>query len=153
MKKIVGVYYLKGLALSVVLGAMLAGCSGDDGNDGSDGVDTAASTIELSFLGRYSAGVFDESAAEIVDFDPQTNTTFVVNANSGQVDLIDTSSPSTPNLSASLDVAGDVAGAVDGLAASDLGAANSVAVYGNTLAVAIEADTKQESRGQSNLIL
>jgi hypothetical protein len=35
--------------------------------------------VELSFLGRYSSGVFDEGAAEIVDYDPDTERLFVVN--------------------------------------------------------------------------
>lgn len=134
---------VKALAVSIALGStMLVGCNGDDGDDG---VNTSASTIALSFLGRYSTGEFDESAAEIVDYDPATQMTFVVNANSGQVDVIDASSPASPTLSSSLDVAVDVANAVSGLDASDLGAANSVAVNGSTLAVAIEADTKQDN--------
>ena len=133
----------KALVAAVALGSsLMVGCSSDDGKDGED---LTASTIALSFLGRYSTGEFDESAAEIVDFDPATDTTFVVNANSGQVDMLDSSSPSTPVLSGSLNVAADVASAVSGLEADDLGAANSVALSGNTLAVAIEADTKQNT--------
>lgn len=133
----------KALVASVALGSVLmVGCSGDDGVDG---VDTTSTTISLSFMGRYSTGEFDESAAEIVDFDPSTRTAFVVNANSGQVDMLDAASPETPTLTGSLDVAGDVAGAVAGLEAADLGAANSVAVYGNTVAVVIEADVKQDN--------
>ncbi|WP_279247349.1 choice-of-anchor I family protein [Candidatus Litorirhabdus singularis] len=112
------------------------------GSDGFDGANTTANTISLSLLGRYETGVFDESAAEIVDYDPATRMTFVVNANSGQIDVIDASSPSTPTLSLSLDVAADVAGTLD-MDASDLGAANSVAVSNATLAVAIEAANKQ----------
>ena len=148
----------KMLVLSTVsLSLALVGCSSDDGDDGStgaaglvgpagpagsDGANTAATTISLSLLGRYETGVFDESAAEIVDYDPATRMTFVVNANSGQIDVIDASSPSTPTLSMTLDVAADVTGTL-GMNASDLGAANSVAVSNATLAVAIEAANKQ----------
>ncbi|MCG8382220.1 MAG: choice-of-anchor I family protein [Gammaproteobacteria bacterium] len=139
------------LALPVLLlPIMITACSGDDGTDGvdgingTDGVDATVSSIALSFIGRYETGEFDESAAEIVDFDPATDMAFVVNANSGQIDVIDASSPASPTLSQSLDVAADVATAMS-LSASDLGAANSVAVSGNTLAVAIEADTKQDN--------
>lgn len=128
---------------AVALPFLLSGCL-DDGDDGVNGSDASAGTIALSLLGRYETGVFDESAAEIVDYDPATRMTYVVNANSGQVDVIDASSPSTPTLSMSLDVAADVAAAFS-LNASDLGAANSVAVSGATLAVAIEADTKQDN--------
>ena len=140
-----------------VAGALvLSGCSGDDGKNGAggaqgvqgaagqNGVDSSSSYINLALLGRYESGVFDKSAAEIVTYDAATEQAFVVNANSGQVDVLDISSPATPTLASSLDVAADVAGAIAALTdASDLGAANSVAVSGNTVAVAIEADNKQ----------
>lgn len=135
---------------AVSLPLLMVGCSGDDGNngingvDGGDGVDATPTTISLSLLGRFESGVFDESAAEIVDYDPVTEMAFVVNANSGQIDMIDASSPATPVLSASLDVASDVEAAMS-LAAGALGAANSVAVKNGTLAVAIEADVKQDN--------
>eukprot|EP00752_Nemacystus_decipiens_P018831 g16887.t1 len=120
------------------------GINGVDGADGADGMDATASTITLSVLGRYLDGEFDESAAEIVDYDPTTQQAFVVNANSGQIDVIDASDPAAPTLASSLDVAADVAGEV-GLTAGDLGAANSVSVSADFLAVAIEADTKQDN--------
>jgi hypothetical protein len=131
------------LAAAVALGtSLLAGCKVEDKIDE---LNLFENTISVSFLGRYSTGEFDESAAEIVDYDPATKTTFVVNANSGQIDLIDTASPSTPTLASSLNVAGDVAGAIAGISEADLGAANSVAVSDNTLAVAIEAKPKQNN--------
>tara|TARA_R110000823_G_scaffold27609_25_gene80609 strand:- start:27511 stop:29349 length:1839 start_codon:yes stop_codon:yes gene_type:complete len=131
---------------------VLAGCEGDDGSDGdagepgSPGRDATASTIALSFLGRYETGEFDESAAEIVDYDPATRQVFVVNANSGRVDILDISAPGMPALSSSLDVAADITGAVSTITnADELGAANSVAVSGTTLAVAVEAAVKQDN--------
>lgn len=151
--------YTRLVLSAAILGSLLlAGCEGDDGNDeapgragpagvpGTDGNNSVASTIALGFLGRYSAGEFDESAAEIVDYDPDTAQAFVVNANSGQIDVIDISSPSTPMLTTSLNVAADVAEAIgDLIDASALGAANSVDVFAGALAVAIEADTKQDN--------
>ncbi len=142
---------------SLALAVALAGCDGDDGRDGStgaagapgmdgnpgmDGMDANPTTIALSFLGRYESGEFDESAAEIVDFDPATQSTFVVNANSGQVDIINSSSPSTPTLTTSLDVAADIAAAMS-IDAADVGEANSLSVSGNTVAVAVAADDTQ----------
>ncbi len=121
------------------------GAPGDQGPQGPAGEDASASTISLSFLGRYETGQFDESAAEIVDFDPATKRAFVVNANSGQIDVLDASSPAAPTLINSLDVAADVAAAIAGLDVADLGAANSVAVNSGRVAVAIEADTKQDN--------
>lgn len=137
----------------------LAACGGDDGDDGANGqqgpqgdpgapgsagLDATTSTITLQFLGRYESGEFDEAAAEIVSFDAATATAFVVNANSGMVDMLDLSSPATPTLAGSLDVATDIADALESVASvDDLGAANSVAVSGTTVAVAVEADDKQ----------
>ncbi|CAA0124041.1 Uncharacterised protein [Halioglobus japonicus] len=119
-----------------------AGPAGPAGSDGAGGSDATPTTISLSLMGRYETGVFDESAAEIVDYDPATRMTFVVNANSGHIDVVDASAPSSPTLAMTLDVAADVAAAL-GMNASDLGAANSVAVSNGSLAVAIEADNKQ----------
>lgn len=137
---------------------LLTGCGGDDGDNGSDGAtgdtgatgpagaDAASSTISLSFLGRYETNEFDESAAEIVAYDSATEQAFVVNANSGLIDIIDISSPATPTLVDSLDLGTDIAAAVAALAdASALGAANSVSVSGDTVAVAVEAATKQDN--------
>lgn len=143
-----------------VLSLLLMGCDGDNGSDGTAGVqgpagpagpsgpsgdDATASRIALSFLGRYETGEFDESAAEIVDFDPATDQVFVVNSNSGLIDVLDISSPITPTLVTSLNVAADIQAAVDSIAdGSELGAANSVSVSGNSVAVAVEADNKQD---------
>lgn len=142
--------------LLISLLASLAACSGDDGDDGTTGSpgpqgpegpageNATASTIHLQFLGRYESGEFDEAAAEIVSYDAATSTAFVVNANSGMVDMLDLASPATPVLAGSLDVAADIAAAVEAVAsANDLGAANSVSVSGNTVAVAVEAGDKQ----------
>ncbi len=154
----------KMLALSAVsLPLVLVGCSSDNGDNGATGAagatgatgpagptgpvgpggsDAIPTTISLSLLGRFETGVFGESAAEIVDFDPATRMAFVVNANSGHIDVIDASSPAVPTLSATLDVAADVAAAFS-METDDLGAANSVSVSNNTVAVAIEAGIKQ----------
>lgn len=146
------------MATCLSLPLVLAGCEGDDGNDGAagpagspgtpgvPGEDATSSSIALNFLGRYETGEFDESAAEIVDYDPATRQVFVVNANSGRIDILDISAPEMPTLADSLDVAADIAGAVAAVAsADDLGAANSVAVSGTTLAVAVEAAVKQDN--------
>lgn len=47
--------------------------------------------VRLSVAGTYETGVFDESAAEITAFDPQTGRLFVVNADPGTVVILDTS--------------------------------------------------------------
>ncbi|MGB5621742.1 MAG: choice-of-anchor I family protein [Gammaproteobacteria bacterium] len=90
--------------------------------------------LTLTPIGTYESGIFDESAAEIVAFDPRTDRAFVVNANDATVDVLDLSDPSNPVKADSIDVT---------QAGASLGAANSVAVARGILAVAIERDPKQ----------
>ena len=91
--------------------------------------------IELNVLGSYKApgNVFDESAAEIVAHDVANQRLFVVNANAATVDVLDIRNPSTPVLVNTIDASREGA------------SANSVAVYGDLVAVAIEAEVKQDN--------
>ena len=123
-----------------------AGPAGPEGPAGQPGADNNNTTISLRLLSRVRnpASEFDESAAEIVAFDPTSQNMFVVNAQSGNVDIFSLASPAAPALVESLDVAADV---LANTAATALGAANSVAVdsASNTMAVAIESDPKQDN--------
>ncbi|WP_224410792.1 choice-of-anchor I family protein [Oscillatoria salina] len=56
-----------------------------------------SNAITLTPIGTYATGIFDEGAAEIPAYDPETQRLFVVNANSATVDIIDISNPSNPN--------------------------------------------------------
>ena len=88
-------------------------------------------TLKLTQIGKYTTGVFDESAAEIPAYDPDTQRLFVVNANSAAVDVLDLSDPSEPTLIKAIDV-------------SEFGeVANSVAVQNGIVAVAVEAAIAQ----------
>lgn len=120
-----------------------AGTDGVNGVDGADGVNAVDTSVSLALLGRYQSGSFDESAAEIVDYDATLQRAYVVNAQSGGIDVLDASAPNLPILEESWDVAADVAAAIDGLEMTGLGAANSVAVSAGRVAVAIEASPKQ----------
>ncbi|MFZ5697953.1 MAG: choice-of-anchor I family protein [Pseudomonadota bacterium] len=100
--------------------------------------------IRASLVGRYASGVFDAGAAEILSFHPASRRAFVVNAAAGTVDVLDIANLATPTLADTLDVGADVA-TNQGIATTALGAANSVAVNGDLVAVAIEADPKQDS--------
>lgn len=115
--------------------ALLGGCATSNTEQAG-----ATASIELHFLGRYESGVFDGSAAEIVAYDAKTQETFVINANSGKVDVLSMSNPAAPYKIKTLDVSADVA-ALTGLS---LGAANSVSVHGGIMAAAIEAKPKQD---------
>ncbi|MFO8153566.1 choice-of-anchor I family protein [Thioalkalivibrio sp.] len=120
---------LSAAVLTSVLG--LAACDGDDGNDGAPG--TSQTLIELNALGTYASGIFDESAAEIVAHDPANQRLFVINANDSTVDVLDIQNPEQPVKLGTIDATAEGA------------TANSVAVYGDLVAVAIEAAVKQDN--------
>lgn len=99
-------------------------------------------TLALSVLGTHAAGSFETSAAEITDYDPYTRQVFVVNAERGEVDVLDATNPSAPTARATI--------AVVGLAASDGSTipagsqVNSVAYSHGLVAVAVESATKTD---------
>ncbi|NWG15716.1 MAG: alkaline phosphatase [Chloroflexi bacterium] len=88
--------------------------------------------LTLTVLGSFNHGAYDEGAAEIAAYDAASKTVYVVNGDSKTIDLLDISDPAAPALKSQIDVTayGD--------------SANSVAVYDGLVAVAIEADPKQE---------
>lgn len=100
---------------------------------------SAAAISGLTPVGRYSAGAYNQSAAEIVAYDKHTQRLFVVNAQSAKVDVLDISDPATPTKLGEIDPA-----AADGANFSG-GAANSVAVMNGLMAVAIEASPKTDN--------
>ena len=89
------------------------------------------SQIDIHPLGTYQSGIFDESAAEIVAHDVKTQRLYVVNADSGNIDVLDINTPTTPVRLFQIDIAAYGA------------SANSVAVHNGVVAVAIEAEPKQ----------
>ncbi|MCS5713005.1 choice-of-anchor I family protein [Herbiconiux sp. CPCC 205716] len=100
--------------------------------------------IGLSPLGSFSTGVFDESAAEIVQFHGGSKRAFVVNAQAGVAQVLDLSDPTTPERLFDLVTAGVVA--ADGSTIPASAVANSVAVRADGLvALAVEADPKTDA--------
>ncbi len=91
----------------------------------------------LRVLGSYESGLFNVGGAEIPTYDPFTRRAFVVNAGSATVDVLDLHNPSAPTKVANLDIVAD-------LAPRSVGAANSVDTRFGLLAVAVEADPKQD---------
>jgi hypothetical protein len=89
----------------------------------------SSSTIGIAPLGTYASGIFNESGAEIVTHDAWTQRLFVVNANSGKVDVIDIRRPARPRLLFSIDLGGGV---------------NSVDAYRGLIVAAVEAETKTD---------
>ena len=87
---------------------------------------------QLRQLGTFGTGLFDQSAAEIPAYDPNTQRVFVVNANSATIDVLDISNPT--NLTR-----------INQIEVSPFGAgANSVAVNDGIVAVAVEANDTQD---------
>ena len=110
--------------------------------------------LSVELIGRHSAGTFGQSAAEIVDYHADSKRIYVVNADSGKVDVLDASiladatavidemSLVLNNLTrlSEMNVADDVAQA-------ELGGVNSLSIFNDLLAVAIErGDGKGSSK-------
>ena len=99
--------------------------------------------ITLELLGSYDGtfpggGEFDDGAAEIVAYDPDSWTLFVINASLSTVDLLDISDPANPVLSSTINVDADIGGSLD------VGGINSVAVNNGLVAIAVEHDDEVE---------
>jgi hypothetical protein len=142
------------ITATMILGSGLAGCEGDDGRTGDSGptgptgpagttgsagatgptgpAGTSEVLLDLNLVGRYSSGVFDEGAAEIVAYDPAAKRLFVVNSSAVTVDVLNLSDPANPVLLGTID------------AKAEGGSANSVAVRNGVAAVAIEAPVKTD---------
>lgn len=134
-------FALRPLAAALAIAA-LAGC--DETTEVTKVTTYESFDIRANLAGRYASGVFAEGAAEIVGFHPASKRAFVVNAFAGTIDVLNLADVASPALASTIDVAADVA--IDqGIPAADLGAANSVAVRGDLIAVAIEADVKQDN--------
>ncbi|WP_281645748.1 choice-of-anchor I family protein [Parendozoicomonas sp. Alg238-R29] len=141
MKQPLGKKLVTGSALTLTL--LVAGCSAHQK------VTEKSSPADLKPIGRYVSGQYHKGAAEIVAWHASSQSVFVVNSASGTVDILDASGlQSLPlanslhdsNMSRknSLDLQKDIPFV-------KLGAANSVSVKGNLLAVAVENANKQAS--------
>jgi len=87
--------------------------------------------IQLTPVGTYASGIYEQGAAEIVAHDPQSQRLFVVNANDATVDVLSLANVAAPAKVGSLNVS------------SYGGVANSVAVKNGLIAVAVENTNKQ----------
>jgi len=135
--------------IALALTTVITGCTAKPhGTSATLSQQQVSSPLTVTMLARYESGQYGVSAAEILDYHPQSKSIFVVNAKSGQVDILDASiiaSAQTAkdplvlnNLTkkSTLNLASD-------LKLTRLGSVNSVAIFDNLLAVAIErGDTK-----------
>ena len=70
----------------------------DDGDDPTPEAPQATNAITLEVAGTFQTGIFDESAAEIVAFDPESDSLFVINADANVIDILDIADPTAPTL-------------------------------------------------------
>ncbi|MZR62730.1 choice-of-anchor I family protein [Alcanivorax sp. DP30] len=117
----------------LVMAAALTACGGDSNDDSTDS--GASASVKLNWLGSYKTGIFDASAAEIPAYDAASQRLFVVNAEAGELDVLDLSDPATPVKVDSISVGAIAAGAE----------VNSVAVQNGLVAIAVEADPKTDN--------
>jgi hypothetical protein len=93
---------------------------------------TPTPMINLSVLGTYAAGVYDQGAAEIVSYDPITKRLFVVNGATSRIDVLNAANPGSLSLLFSINLA-------------PYGRqANSVDIRNGIVAVAVEAVVKTD---------
>ncbi len=92
----------------------------------------ALAGIELVPVGSWTNGTFDEGGAEISAFDPDSARLFVVNGAAATLDILDLSDPTAPTHVLSVDTT------------PWGGGANSVAIHDGLVAVAVEADPRQD---------
>lgn len=93
-------------------------------------LETKVPQIQLQLLGTYERGIIDDSAAEIVAYDPRRQNVLVTNASEKSIDVISIKRPRNPQKKFSIDL-------------TPYGGPNSVAFSKGIIAVAVEAATKQ----------
>ena len=119
--------------LSATVG--LSACAGNVSNTANSAKPIAGKQISLAQIGRFTSidNKFDESAAEIVAYDPDTTQVFVVNAQQGAVDVLDLSDPAYPEKVGTISASAHW---------PEAGAINSVSVSDGRVAVAVQNSTK-----------
>lgn len=137
---------LKPLAFAVAAGMALSACS-------SNPTQTVAAddpSVQIDMVGRYTSGMFDQSAAEIVAYHPASGYAYLTNGATGRINavlirnLLDEPAvdPYTlSNLADRSDAVPEQVWVADpylGQRKIMIGGANSLAVHGDLLAVAVE---------------
>ena len=130
MNPLLNASHRKLFGISLLAVAALAACGGSD-----DEPERTPASLQLEKIGGYSAGQFLKSAAEIPAFDAASKRAFVVNAQSGKLDVLDLSDPKNPKK----------VGEVNGAAVLTNGEVNSVAVKNGLVAIAIQAKPKTDA--------
>lgn len=107
---------------------------------------TKSRSAKLSLIARHEAGQFDESAAEIVAYHKPSNRIYAINAYAKKVDIIsgieNAAQLGDPLTDSNLSKDGAIDTSIE---YADAGGVNSVAIFGNLLAVSVENKYKQEN--------
>lgn len=134
-------FAVSALALSVALTGCLSNSSSSGSSNDDEVVQPAPTptpeSISMNLLGRYSSGIYGLSAAEIPTYDPDNKRVFMVNAQSGAVDVLDVGKADAPILIDTLSM-DEVSGLPQGAVV------NSIAWHDGLLAVAVEAPVKTD---------
>lgn len=126
------------LIYPLILSTLLVACANDNESDKDE---SGSASIQLIEQGRYHSRIFDQSAAEIVTYDKNSKQVFVVNAQSGKIDILSAADIKNPSLVSSLDVRHSLKTVLN----EDAGAVNSVDVANGLLAVAIQGAIKTDA--------
>ncbi len=143
--------------LAVILSLTLAACNGDDGKDGINGIDgtngldgspgkEVVSALSLSPVGRVVLNA--NGAAEILQYHPASQSLYAINSSDGTLERIDLSALTGDPLTAPISDTNLVNSPislpteVQGVA---LGGPNSIAIHGDLLALAIQAEAKADN--------
>lgn len=133
------------------------GEQGPAGPSGSPGEAGASGTVEMSIevVGRFATGVYGKSAAEIVQFHSTSQSVFAINGGANQIEVISLASLPTvevgspisdESLSSTAFTFADTVMVKDSQGMDieiTLGDANSIAINGDLLALAVANDNKQ----------
>lgn len=156
------------LALSIV--SILSGCAleGDDGAAGTTGPTGQTGQtgqpgkdlpreLNIDVVGRFNTGIYGKSAAEIVQFHKASNSAFAINAAENRIEVI--SLANLPIAAVGNGITDDSLSSVpftfpDSVTVKNsdgtdvtvaLGEANSIAIYGDMLAIAVAAPLKTDN--------
>lgn len=100
-------------------------------------VEATPNSIQSEYVSRYESGIFDQSAAEIPAYDAESQRVFMVNAEAGELDVIDLSDVTNPIKTHSISAQSIARGA----------SVNSVSIHNGILAIAVEAAKKPTRDG------
>jgi len=132
------------------------GPQGGQGDSGADGKNLPRQ-LQIDVVGRFASGIYGKSAAEIVQFHQTSQSVFAVNGSDNQIEVISLANLPTAgvgnpitdeSLSATAFTFADSVDVQDGSGNTvtlTLGDANSIAVMGDMLAIAVAADNKQSA--------